>query len=396
MRLALLTFLLALPLLSTGQLKVNAIANAQDLMDTLLGDNENLIISNVSINGGIRSFGVFQHDMKYHDFFTNGIILSNGNARNAIGPNNNTQKSSKVNFNSDPDINRIAEHKGCYDTVLFEFDVISKTDKIQFQYFFGSEEYPEYINKNVNDIFVFLVTNLSTGATENIAILNGDKGTPITIDHINSKRNSAYYIENIHWNSSILKKYNYNQKQLELPFYFQYDGFTTVLQATAKVIPYVKYHFKLGISDVGDQLYDSAVFIEANSLRSSGKINNLREQLSGVEDITSIDFNIEFEVASSKLKGKGSILLLDNVIEQLLLHPNWHIKIVGHTDNRGSAGYNYELSLERAKAVKKYLSTQGIDAYRIETEGKGATQPKSAKLSENRRVEIVFIKHHDD
>ena len=150
MRLIIATFLLALTQFSFGQLKVTEISNAHDLMDILLGDNDNLTVSNVTINGGKRSFGVFEHNMKYHDFFKDGIIMSNGFVRDAIGPNTDTRKSSKVNFNSDPDINVIAEHKGCYDTVLFEFDVISKTDEIQFRYFFGSEEYQEYIHKNVS------------------------------------------------------------------------------------------------------------------------------------------------------------------------------------------------------------------------------------------------------
>lgn len=395
MRLITVILLLAFTQSSFGQLKVTEISNAQDLMNTLLGDTDNLVISNVTINGGIRSFGVFNHNMKFHDFFKDGIIMSNGFARDAIGPNTDTRKSSKVNFNSDPDINVIAEHKGCYDTVLFEFDVISKTDEIQFRYFFGSEEYPEYVHKNVNDVFIFLVTNLSTQQSKNIAVLNGDKNTPITVDHINHQTNSDYYIENLHWDNSTPKKYNYNQNRLELPFYFQYDGFTTVLKATAKVIPNVKYHFKLGISDVGDQLYDSAIFLEANSLKSSGQLNDLEEVLSDLKGARSFDFNIEFEVASSQIKGEDSRLLLDSIIEQLQNHTALHIKIIGHTDNRGSATYNYKLSKQRAEAVKKRLIDQGIEASRIETDGKGATQPRSKKLSENRRVEIIFSTTRD-
>ena len=173
--------------ISYGQLKVSEVSNANDLMNVLLGDNDDLIVSNVTISGGKQSFGIFAHKLKFHDFFNQGVIMSNGIASNAIGPNDNTKESSRLNYNSDPDINRVAEYKGCYDTVLFEFDLISKTDEIEFRYFFGSEEYPEYVLKNVNDVFILLVTNLSTNESENIAVLNGDKTIPITIDHINDK-----------------------------------------------------------------------------------------------------------------------------------------------------------------------------------------------------------------
>ena len=65
----------------------------------------------------------------------------------------------------------------------------------------------------------------------------------------------------------------------------------------------------------------------------------------------------------------------------------------GHTDVRGSAEYNLDLSNKRADAVKEYLVMKhGVDAGRLFTEGKGETEladkqnPKSVK---NRRVRII-------
>lgn len=393
MRLITYTYLILLSQISYGQLKVSEVSNANDLMNILLGDNEDLIISNVTISGGKNSFGIFEHKLQFYDFFNQGIIMSNGIARNAIGPNDNTKESSRLNYNCDSDINRIAEYKGCYDTVLFEFDLISKTDEIQFRYFFGSEEYPEYVLKNVNDVFIFLVTNLSTNESENIAVLNGDKTIPITIDHINHKINSDYYIENINWDKSTLEKYENNMKKLELPFTFQYDGFTKVLKAKAKVIPNAKYHFKLGISDVGDQLYDSAIFLESNSLKSTGKKSNLNDILTNIVREKSIDFNIRFEVSSSKIKGNNSFILMDEIIQQLKKDSLLNIKIVGHTDNTGSEEFNNELSVKRAESVRQYLISQNIEESRIKIQGMGSKQPKSNLISENRRVEIIFKKN---
>ena len=376
---------------SQSQLKIKEAISAEELMGVLLGDTENIIVSNLSIKGSPNSFGEFKCKLDYNDIIPEGIIMSNGYVKNAIGPNTDTQKSTKVNFMSDPDINRISGNKGCYDTALFEFDLISSTDKIQFNFFFASEEYPEYIHKNVNDTFIFLVTNTITKVSENIAILNGDKNIPITVDYINHITNSEYYIPNIPWNKETMNTYRNDIKKLELPFTFQYDGFTKLLNAKVTVVPEVKYHFKLGISDVGDQLYDSAIFLEANSLRSTGKKKSLGDKLKEIEDQLSIDFNIKFELASDKIKDEESFKLLDDIVSQLLKHDNLNLEIIGHTDDVGTFDYNQLLSIKRAKSVADYLKTNNIDTTRIITKGVGATQPKGNIKSENRRVEFVFI-----
>lgn len=73
------------------------------------------------------------------------------------------------------------------------------------------------------------------------------------------------------------------------------------------------------------------------------------------------------------------------------------IKIVGHTSSDGNAAANLELSKQRAAAVKEILVKEyRIDAARIETEGKGQSQPvadnktKEGK-AQNRRVEFIKL-----
>ncbi|WP_290701345.1 OmpA family protein [Lacinutrix sp.] len=378
--------------LSFAQLKVSDVSNANVLMNTLLGDSENIIVSNITTKGGKKTFGLFKANLNHNLFFKEGIIMSTGLAKDAIGPNDDSKKSSKINFQSDKDINIIADNKGCYDTSLFEFDLISATDEIQFNYCFASEEYPEYIFKNVNDIFIFLVTNLDTQTSKNIAILNGDSNKPITVDHINAKTNSEYYIENSSYNISTIKTLKDNPVKFELSKSFQYDGFTTVLVAKTKVIPNTKYHFKLGISDVGDQLYDSAMFLQANSLKSTGKKPQLKEDLNNFETTISLDFSISFETDSSKIKGEHSFLLLEEIINILKSKPQITAKIIGHTDSVGIIEYNDILSSNRAKSVKAYLTKSGIDASRLTTKGMGERQLKNDNPDDNRRVEFVFSK----
>jgi OOP family OmpA-OmpF porin len=69
---------------------------------------------------------------------------------------------------------------------------------------------------------------------------------------------------------------------------------------------------------------------------------------------------------------------------------------VGHTDSVGSDAYNQKLSVRRAESIKTYLTSKGLEANRVYTEGKGKKQPvadnKTAEgRAKNRRVEIEVV-----
>lgn len=69
---------------------------------------------------------------------------------------------------------------------------------------------------------------------------------------------------------------------------------------------------------------------------------------------------------------------------------------VGHTDSVGTDAYNDKLSVRRAESIKTYLTSKGLEANRVYTEGKGKKQPvadnKTAEgRAKNRRVEIEVV-----
>jgi len=73
------------------------------------------------------------------------------------------------------------------------------------------------------------------------------------------------------------------------------------------------------------------------------------------------------------------------------------VKIIGHTDSDGSDADNLALSKKRAESVKASLTKDfGIDATRLETDGKGESQPVDKNTTaegkaNNRRVEFIKL-----
>ena len=92
---------------------------------------------------------------------------------------------------------------------------------------------------------------------------------------------------------------------------------------------------------------------------------------------------------------------LDKLGVILLKYPDTNIEVQGHTDSKGTALYNQNLSEQRAYAVASYLSGYGISSSRViiatsrlTTMGFGETLPKYSNntidgQSQNRRVEFL-------
>lgn len=100
--------------------------------------------------------------------------------------------------------------------------------------------------------------------------------------------------------------------------------------------------------------------------------------------------NIYFNTGSARLLSK-SFAALNDVVKILSEDGNLKLSIEGHTDNVGNDEYNHTLSHNRAKSVKDYLVSKGIDESRISSEGFGETQPvadnnTAAGRAQNRRV----------
>lgn len=85
--------------------------------------------------------------------------------------------------------------------------------------------------------------------------------------------------------------------------------------------------------------------------------------------------------------------VLDQVAQSLVDNPEVNVEVGGHTDNTGSKATNRRLSDARAKAVRDYLISKGVDSGRITAQGYGPDKPMAdnatvAGRAANRRVEL--------
>jgi outer membrane protein OmpA-like peptidoglycan-associated protein len=109
-----------------------------------------------------------------------------------------------------------------------------------------------------------------------------------------------------------------------------------------------------------------------------------------------VTHGILFDVNSDKIKPEsyGVVKEISKVLQE---NPAVSVKIVGHTDSDGDEAKNMELSKRRAASVKLMLSTEfGVDASRMETDGKGEKEPSGPNTSaegkaNNRRVEFIKL-----
>jgi len=380
-----------------AQLDININHSVSFLVEKILvGKNSNISVSNISYSGSPLSIAYFYNEGT-NLVMKEGIMLSTGYAVDAQGPNNSTRTGETVNFLTNAELGKIGNGK-TGDVAILEFDFMPFTDSIIFNYVFASEEYPEYVDKNVNDVFAFFINEKGSSEKTNLAVIEDEYGDiiPITINNINSVTNNDYYINN-------------DRRNLGLFRTFQYDGFTKLLVAKTKVKPFHKYHISIEICDIGDRYFDSAVFLKKQSFKSKGKVilsnqeelNLLLKNSFSAKYITEssnkvrLKYNIKFDFDDSKITDIKSYNYLDEIVKFMQNNPNVNLSIYGYTDNIGKQSYNMQLSKERAKSVYHYLISQNIEEHRLSYFGKGSdnlieNKANKKKDSRNRRVEFSF------
>jgi outer membrane protein OmpA-like peptidoglycan-associated protein len=392
-------------------------------------------IKNVRYRGRRRAIGEFWNGSSIFQM-SHGIVLSTGIAQTAEGSNNDKGKTG-VNRRKGLQVFKTVTNEKLYDAAVLQFYFYPNSDYISFNFVFASEDYPEFIASGYNDVLAFILT-LPSGEKINLAKLPNSQEL-VSVASINPIIHPQYYINNsqqeiptisseldtfLETNSThqmlLTRSWNTQKASTSTSKYpIQFDGFTKVLKAQYPVLANQKYRLQIAIADNGNSIFDSAVFIEMESLNSHKEANfqtgilkkepNYYYQIDTLS-ITRIQSFITENPSKSAIcfKQPADLLfdydsptlsqlnqsLLNNLGQQLQQCLDLNLKIRGYAAAEDNKSYNRKLSRERAERVKVYLMELGVESDRIDVnwQGDGVKATKS-ELTQNRRVKLeVFAR----
>ncbi len=174
-----------------------------------------------------------------------------------------------------------------------------------------------------------------------------------------------------------------------LPF-----GKNYALNVSKTAYAFSSENFNLTEKATFDKPFTLEVFLQQVAITAEKPTNT--EGSPKIEDKPIILKNVFFETGKADLM-RESMTELNKLKLLLQENPMMRIEIRGHTDNVGADSDNQVLSEKRAKAVRDFLASNGIQADRLGFKGLGETQPIQSNDTEggraaNRRTEFVILK----
>lgn len=281
MKIIVLLLLMILPLASFGQLVTSTAQSPAGLVqNVLLGSG--VTVSNITFNGQPTAIGEFNGTntnigLDEGIVITTGTVLNQGNA-GPHGPNNLPDSGLDNPSGGFALLSNLIGGTATFDAAVLEFDFIPYSNSVAFNYVFGSEEYPEYVGSTFNDVFAFFIIGPGYPTPTNIALLPNNQ--PVAINNVHGAVTNQFGT----FAAANAQYYNDNTNGTTI----QYDGFTEVLTAEADVECGQTYRLIISIADAGDGIFDSGIFLEANSLSSDTPIEvdyTLSQELFGAPNI---------------------------------------------------------------------------------------------------------------
>ncbi len=219
--------------------------------------------------------------------------------------------------------------------------------------------------------------------SKTLAALVGPQATGLTVGKYNEGPKSTRAMGQ----GFLVEDWVYIRIAVDGPYWKMYAGETRVAN-----IPQVDFPRGDGLAFYLSMYPHDAKDLYIDDIRiAEGGRSILYDELSASGKV--ITQGILFDVNSDRLRPESTPTLMD-IARMLSEHADLRIRIEGHTDNTGTDAVNQSLSEKRAAAVKAWLvQTQGIDAGRLESAGRGAQQPVAPNdtaegRQENRRVEL--------
>ena len=247
---------------------------ASDLVDLLL-NNACVEVSNIQVSS-LQSVAEFKGNGSNFPL-KDGVIIRTGDATLSQGAYNGNGLSSQINNNSDQDLVQINQSSGqpstLTDVAFLEFEFVPLSSNFSFDFLFASNEYGQWQCVS-SDVFAFLLTNLNTGQTENLAVIPGTN-TPISVKNI---KDNTYNNSCPSDNANLFGSYAVNNSQNSS---LNMRGYTKVMTASANITPGIPYKIKLAIADSNDSNFDSAIFLDAGSFSANLDLGDERTLCSG-------------------------------------------------------------------------------------------------------------------
>ncbi|WP_290846106.1 T9SS type B sorting domain-containing protein [Flavobacterium sp.] len=275
--LLILTVVFSLPVFAqTITVNTNAYSVPQLVNNVLINspcvEANNITWSTGTNFGSTNGIGYFQNSNPNFPMQA-GVILSTGNVLHASGPNTSLLNDGAANWPGDPALEATLAQAGIsmnsVNATLLEFDFTPISPQFNFDFVFASEEYGNF-QCQFSDAFAFLLTNMNTGVTTNLAVVPNTT-SPISVVTI---RDFLYNSSCPSANSQYFGSFNGGSAAAGSATNF--NGQTVLMNASSTLVPNTPYHIKLVIADRTDPESDSAIFIASDSF-------NIGQQVLGLD-----------------------------------------------------------------------------------------------------------------
>ncbi len=235
--------------MATGaELTYNTSATAMQMANAIFG--EGVTVVSATYTGDSRSSAIYSNGQLAPGVVPSdtGVILSTGRVvdftQSNGDPNRNTNTTTDTSGpNNNAWFNALAG-ANTFDAAFLDVTFVPTGNVMTMRFVFASEEYPEYINSNFNDVVGVWINGVSVPMVVN--------GGTASVNNINNATQQNLFVDNTN------DAYN-----------TEMDGFTVVLSLSIPVNPGVQNTIRIGIADVGDAQYDSNLLIAGDSLQTA-------------------------------------------------------------------------------------------------------------------------------
>ncbi|WP_339888869.1 choice-of-anchor L domain-containing protein, partial [uncultured Flavobacterium sp.] len=262
--------------------------------------------------GSTNGIAYFQENSPGILPFSNGIVMTTGNAMRVSGPNDSLMGDGNQAWTGDTELETILAASGVTlnsrNASVIEFDFVPLIDQISFNFMFASEEYGTF-QCSFSDSFAFILTNTVTNTVSNLAFVPATT-TPISVVTV---RDNAFNAGCPSVNPQYFDVFNGTNPATAAT---NFQGQTVEFTAQSTVVPLTLYHIKMVIADNGDNSYDSGVFLEANSfnvgnielgndfLEANGNALCVGDSYTIVSGLNTANYTFQWSNASGPIAGE--------------------------------------------------------------------------------------------